>query len=55
MIELHNPLKREKASVGLFNDCFPPVMDGVAVCVENYAHWLQKMVGDVKVITPTAS
>ena len=53
MIELHNPLKREKASVGLFNDCFPPVMDGVAVCVENYAHWLQKMVGDVKVITPT--
>ncbi|MBR4827078.1 MAG: glycosyltransferase [Bacteroidales bacterium] len=27
-------------------------MDGVAVCVENYAKWLQKMAGDVKVITP---
>lgn len=52
-MELPYPLKREKANVGLFNDCFPPVMDGVAVCVENYAHWLQKMVGEVKVITPT--
>ncbi|MBO4455790.1 MAG: glycosyltransferase [Bacteroidales bacterium] len=27
-------------------------MDGVAVCVENYAYWLQKKVGGVKVITP---
>ena len=52
MIEFKNPLWREEASVGLFNDCFPPVMDGVAVCVQNYAEWLQKMVGDVKVITP---
>lgn len=43
---------RKEATVGLFNDCFPPVMDGVAVCVENYAYWLQKMVGDVKVVTP---
>ena len=45
--------KKEQATVGLFNDCFPPVMDGVSVCMENYAKWLQKMVGDVKVITPT--
>ena len=52
-MELPSPIKREEANVGLFNDCFPPVMDGVAVCVENYAHWLQKMVGDVKVITPS--
>ena len=52
-MELPNPLKMKQANVGLFNDCFPPVMDGVAVCVENYAHWLQKMVGAVKVITPT--
>ena len=52
MMELTNPLKPRQASVGLFNDCFPPVMDGVAVCVENYAYWLQKMVGDVKVVTP---
>ena len=52
MMEIKNPLWRHEASVGLFNDCFPPVMDGVAVCVENYAKWLQKMAGGVKVITP---
>lgn len=45
-------LKKEEANVGLFNDCFPPVMDGVAVCVENYAKWIQRMAGGVKVITP---
>ena len=45
-------LQKEEANVGLFNDCFPPVMDGVAVCVENYAKWLQRMVGEVKVVTP---
>ena len=51
-MEFVNPLKPKQANVGLFNDCFPPVMDGVSVCMENYAYWLQKMVGDVKVITP---
>jgi glycosyltransferase involved in cell wall biosynthesis len=45
-------LKRDEATVGLFNESFPPVMDGVSVCVENYAYWLQKMVGNVNVITP---
>ena len=45
--------KTEQANVGLFNDCFPPVMDGVSVCVENYAKWLQKKVGDVTVVTPS--
>ena len=44
--------KKEEANVGLFCDCFPPVMDGVAVCMENYAKWMQKKVGQVKVITP---
>lgn len=44
--------QREEANVGLFCDCFPPVMDGVSVCMENYAKWLQKMAGGVKVITP---
>ncbi len=39
-------------NVGLFCDVFPPVMDGVAVCVQNYAYWLQKKVGDVCVVTP---
>ena len=39
-------------NIGLFNDSFPPVMDGVAICVENYAHWMQQLVGGVSVITP---
>jgi len=39
-------------NIGLFNDCFPPVMDGVSVCMYNYAYWMQKMVGGVSVITP---
>lgn len=43
----------EKVNVGLFCDCFPPVMDGVSVCMENYAYWLQKKVGGVDVITPS--
>ena len=40
-------------NVGLFNESFPPVMDGVAVCVENYARWIQEKVGGVSVVTPT--
>ncbi len=44
--------QKEEANVGLFCDSFPPVMDGVAVCMENYAKWIQKMAGGVKVVTP---
>lgn len=44
-----------ETNVGLFNESFPPVMDGVAVCVQNYAYWLQKKVGGVSVITPNKS
>ncbi len=39
-------------SIGLFNDSFPPVMDGVAVAVNNYAQWLARKGENVKVITP---
>lgn len=42
----------EQANVGLFCDVFPPVMDGVSVCMENYAYWMQKKVGGVCVVTP---
>lgn len=42
----------EHANVGLFCDVFPPVMDGVSVCMENYAYWMQKKVGGVAVVTP---
>ena len=38
--------------IGLFNDCFPPIMDGVSVTVYNYAFWLNKKQKDVCVVTP---
>ena len=43
----------EQANVGLFCDVFPPVMDGVSVCMQNYAEWMQKKVGGVCVVTPS--
>lgn len=48
-------MKITKKNVGLFCDCFPPVMDGVSICVSNYAYWLQKKVGGVSVFTPRVS
>jgi len=45
-------MTKKEFNIGLFNDCFPPVMDGVSVCVANYAHWMQKKVGGVAVVTP---
>lgn len=41
------------SNVGLFCEVFPPVMDGVSVCMSNYANWLQKKVGGVTVVTPS--
>jgi 1,2-diacylglycerol 3-alpha-glucosyltransferase len=39
--------------LGIFNDCFPPIMDGVSVTMQNYAYWLsQKTPGNVCVVTP---
>ena len=40
--------------IGLFNDCFPPIMDGVSLTTQNYAHWLNKKTGNVCVVTPSA-
>ena len=40
--------------IGLFCDTFPPIMDGVAVCVENYAYWMQQKTGAVAMVTPRA-
>lgn len=39
---------------GLFNDSFPPVLDGVTLTVENYCNWLSKAGRDVCVVTPWA-
>ncbi|MBN2766286.1 MAG: glycosyltransferase [Paludibacteraceae bacterium] len=40
--------------VGLFNDSFPPIMDGVAITVKSYAEQLYKQQIPVSVITPKA-
>lgn len=37
---------------GLFNDSFPPIMDGVTLAVQNYAHWLQQKGRTPVVVTP---
>lgn len=39
---------------GIFNDCFPPVMDGVSVATCNYAYWLHQKGEQVCVVTPSA-
>ncbi len=52
MMEIPDFFSLERASVGLFCDVFPPVMDGVSVCMQNYAYWIQKKAGGVCVITP---
>jgi 1,2-diacylglycerol 3-alpha-glucosyltransferase len=42
----------DKFTVGLFNDSFPPTIDGVANVVSNYARIIQKKYGNVVVATP---
>lgn len=39
---------------GIFNDNFPPILDGVALTAQNYAYWLNEKGYDVRVITPYA-
>lgn len=41
-----------KGLYGIFNDSFPPIMDGVTLTVENYAHWLAKLGKTPCVVTP---
>lgn len=41
-----------KSMIGQFNDCFPPIMDGVSLTTQNYAYWLNKKRGNACVITP---
>lgn len=38
--------------IGIFNDSFPPIMDGVAMVTLNYARWLKERGEDVRVIAP---
>ena len=39
-------------TIGIFNDSFPPIMDGVSLTAQNYAYWLQKKNQSVCVVTP---
>lgn len=41
-----------KMTVGLFNESFPPVVDGVANVVKNYAYWINKNRCRSIVVTP---
>ena len=41
-----------KMTVGLFNESFPPIVDGVANVVKNYAYWINKKKGRSIVVTP---
>ncbi len=43
---------QEKNLYGLFNDSFPPILDGVTLTVENYAHWLHERGHTPCVVTP---
>ena len=42
----------DRLNVGLFNDSFPPTIDGVAQAVKNYADVLHRNHCDVTVVTP---
>ena len=41
-----------RLKLGLFNDSFPPIIDGVAQTVKNYANVLHRDFGNVTVVTP---
>ena len=45
-------MKENKKQICLINDSFPPVIDGVANAVLNYASWIEKKYGDATVVTP---
>lgn len=46
------PHERKLNTIGIFNDSFPPIMDGVALTAQNYAYWLNEKKQPVCVVTP---
>jgi glycosyltransferase involved in cell wall biosynthesis len=46
-------MNKEMYTIGLFNESFPPVMDGVSLTVRNYAYWLNRTIGNTYMITPS--
>ena len=49
---MRNRVDSNDKVIGLFNDSFPPVLDGVTLTVENYVHWLTTMGYKSCVVTP---
>jgi len=47
-----NTVGDELNTIGIFNDSFPPIMDGVSLATQNYAYWLHQKKQPVCVITP---
>ncbi len=45
-------MERREKVYGLFNDSFPPVLDGVTLTVQNYVKWLTEMGYHTCVVTP---
>ena len=43
---------KEKNLYGIFNDSFPPIIDGVTLTVENYAYWISKSGKTPCIVTP---
>lgn len=44
---------KEKQFVGIFNDSFPPIIDGVTMTILNYIDWLENHGYDTCVVTPS--
>jgi glycosyltransferase involved in cell wall biosynthesis len=51
---MRNIQNNDLKTIGIFNDSFPPIMDGVSLTTENYAYWLHKKNQPVCVVTPKA-
>lgn len=51
-MENSKDLNGDNKRFGIFNDSFPPILDGVTLTVENYAHWLTQKGKSVAVVTP---
>lgn len=47
-----NHINSHNQRIGIFNDSFPPIIDGVTLTVENYMHWLRTMGHEACVVTP---
>lgn len=43
---------KDQGLYGIFNDSFPPIIDGVTLTVENYAYWISKNGGTPCIVTP---